>query len=100
MTADIDTLIAIGLMALATYMTRAGGFWLMGYVPITPRIERFLTQMAGGVLIAIITGAMVRADLAAWIAFAAIAGLFLAFRKPMLALFSGVALAALLRHLL
>ena len=29
-------------MALATYATRAGGLWLMGYVKPSPRVERWL----------------------------------------------------------
>ena len=40
-----DVLIAIVLMALATYLCRAGGFFLMRFVRITPRVEAGLKAL-------------------------------------------------------
>jgi uncharacterized membrane protein len=37
---------AIAAMAVATYAMRAGGFWLMGHVPLTPRLRRILEALA------------------------------------------------------
>ena len=48
------TRITILGMALVTYATRAGGFWLMGLVTPSPRIEAWLKQIPGAVLVAII----------------------------------------------
>lgn len=95
---DPVALIAVLAMALATYVTRAGGFWLMDHVAITPRIERFLRNMACGVLIAIVTASVVNGDGALWIGLAVIVGIMLALRRPMLALFVAVAATALLRQ--
>lgn len=40
-----DVLLAIVLMALATYLCRAGGFFLMRFVRITPRVEAGLRAL-------------------------------------------------------
>lgn len=45
MSLSADVLIAILLMALATYLCRAGGFFLMRFVPITPRVEAGLKAL-------------------------------------------------------
>ncbi|MBC7859305.1 MAG: AzlD domain-containing protein [Burkholderiaceae bacterium] len=45
MSLDPDVLVAILLMALATYLCRAGGFFLMRFVPITPRVEAGLRAL-------------------------------------------------------
>ena len=92
--------VAIIGMAVATYITRVSGFWLMEYVTITPRIERFLRHMANGVLIAIITAAAMRGDLAMWIGLAAVLAVMLIFRRSMTAILVGMAIAAALRQLL
>lgn len=93
-------LAAIIGMAVATYVTRAGGFWLMEYVTITPRIERFLRHMANGVLIAIITAAAMNGDLPMWIGLGAVLVVMLLFRRSMTAILVGVAIAAGLRQLI
>ena len=36
-------------MALATYLTRVIGFWLMGHVPMTARVRRMLERPFGSV---------------------------------------------------
>jgi len=41
-------------MALATYLTRAGGFWLMGRVALSPRVARWLRHIPGAVLVSIV----------------------------------------------
>lgn len=93
-------LAAIIGMAAATYLTRAGGFWLMGHVTITPRIERFLRHMANGVLIAIITAAAMKGDLPMWIGLGVVLAVMLLFRRSMTAILVGMAIAAALRQLL
>lgn len=63
---DTAALVAIIGMGLATYATRAGGFWLMSHVTFSRRLERFLQQSAGGVLIAIVVAAAMKGDAAMW----------------------------------
>lgn len=105
MTTDVFSVSTMALaailgMAVVTYITRAGGFWLMGHVTITPRIERFLRHMAGGVLIAIVTAAAMNGDIAMWIGLGAVLAIMLPLRRPMTAILIGVAIAAALRQFL
>ena len=93
-------LMAILGMAVVTYVTRAGGFWLMGHISITPRIERFLRQMASGVLIAIVTAAAMNGDAAMWIGLGAVLAVMLLLRRSMTAILIGMAIAAALRQFL
>ena len=39
-------------MAVATYLTRVSGFWLMGHVPLTARLRRMLEALPGAVVAA------------------------------------------------
>lgn len=52
MTADV--LITIAGMAIATYLTRAGGLWLMERVTPSPRAQAALEALPGAVLVALI----------------------------------------------
>jgi uncharacterized membrane protein len=68
MNADLGTFgvwIAIAGMAMVTYVIRAGGFWLMGYVPLTQRARSVLNVLPGSVIAAIIVPLAVRGGTAA-----------------------------------
>jgi uncharacterized membrane protein len=54
---QLDPVIAVLGMAVATYGTRAGGIWLMLHLPPAPPMERWLRQIPGAVLISIIAPA-------------------------------------------
>ncbi|HSK38438.1 MAG TPA: AzlD domain-containing protein, partial [Arenibaculum sp.] len=54
---DATTLLAIGAMAGVTYLTRAGGLLVMGFVTLTPRIEAFLRSLSSSVLVALVVPA-------------------------------------------
>jgi uncharacterized membrane protein len=43
-------IIAIVAMALATLLTRVSGFWLMGHIPMTPRVRRGLEILPGAIM--------------------------------------------------
>lgn len=53
---DVDThfLLAIGAMALASYACRVAGYLLMGYVPITDRVQAALKAIPLGAMIGIV----------------------------------------------
>jgi uncharacterized membrane protein len=93
-----DALIAILAMALATYVTRAGGFWLMGFVKLSPRIEAWLRALPGAVLVALVAPAVISGGLAAVVA--ALATLLVALRTKnlLLAMVIGVLVVWGLRH--
>lgn len=54
---DVDTplLLAILAMAAASYACRVAGYFLMGYVPITSRVQAALKAIPLGVMIGIVT---------------------------------------------
>ena len=67
MSLDPDALIAILLMALATFACRAGGYFLMGFVPITPRVEAGLRALPIALMGAILGPVTVRGGPAEWV---------------------------------
>ncbi len=92
-------LLAVAGMALVTYATRAGGILLMGWVPLTPRLEAFLRHLSSSVLVALVVPAALRGDAAAITAVALTAAVMVAARNLAGAMSAGVAGAALIRHL-
>ena len=92
---DGRALLAILGMALATYATRAGGLWLMARLPPSPAVARWLHQVPGATLAAIVAPAAL-AEGAPGVAAAAVA-LAVATRTgklpPAMALGLGAALA-------
>ena len=97
MTVEPLVLAAILAMAGATYLTRAGGYWLMGRVTLTPRIRRMLEASPGAVIVATVLPIVAREG---WSAAAAVVagGLAMYFlRRDYLAVFAGMAAAAALR---
>jgi uncharacterized membrane protein len=55
MDVSVGFLIALAAMAFASYACRIGGYVLMGYIPITPRVEAALKAIPLGVMIGIAT---------------------------------------------
>ncbi len=41
-------------MALVTYAVRAGGMWLMGRVTPSPRVDAWLEQIPGAILVSLV----------------------------------------------
>ena len=98
MTVHGPALLAILLMALVTYVLRAGGYWLMGRVTLSPRLEQGLTHLPGAVLTALVVPATVQAGVPGGLALVAVA---LAMRRSgnlFFALVAGVAVVWLLRQ--
>jgi uncharacterized membrane protein len=51
---DPEILIAIALMALATYATRAGGLWLASRFDLSERAGAWLDQIPGAILVSLV----------------------------------------------
>lgn len=51
-------LLAILLMAVVTYATRAGGYWIMGRVTLSPRVAAMLSYLPGAVLTSLVVPAV------------------------------------------
>lgn len=94
------TLIAILGMALVTYATRAGGFWLMGLVTPSPRIEAWLRQIPGAVMVAIVAPTIFASSLAETLAALATVLVAIRTKNVLAAMVIGVAAVFLLRLML
>lgn len=56
-----DSAIAIAVMAVITYAFRGGGYWLMGRVNLSPRMEAGLGYLPGAVITALVIPSMLEA---------------------------------------
>lgn len=93
----VNALLVVFAMGLVTYATRAGGIFLVGFVPMSARVEAFLRYLAGSVLVALVVPATVRGGPEAYLAVGvAILGT-LALRKTLPAIALGILAAALWR---
>jgi branched chain amino acid efflux pump len=91
------TLLTILGMALVTYATRAGGFWLMGLVTPSSRVEAWLKQIPGAVLVALIAPTVIASSIAETLAAVATVIVAIRTKNVLLAMLVGVATVALLR---
>ena len=92
--------LVIAAMAVVTYLTRIGGFIIMGYVPLTRRVHAFLQALPGAVVAAIVLPIAVHGGISATLA-VAVALVVMAWRKnDLVAVVCGVAAAALARTVL
>jgi uncharacterized membrane protein len=96
---DLGVLAAIAAMALATYAMRAGGFWMMGHVPPSPRLRKMLEALPGSVIVAAVLPIVVRDGLTAMLAIGAAVVVMLIARRDILAVIAGMAVAASARAL-
>lgn len=97
---ELLILLTILAMGLVTYLTRAGGFWLMGLFKPSQRVEAWLRQIPGAVLVSIIAPAIFATSLAQSLA-ALCTVLVAAYTKNiLLAMIVGVAAVWILRLLL
>jgi len=55
-------------MSVATYVTKAGGLWLLGKVDLSPRIESGLEILPGAIIVSIVAPELIGATLATWLA--------------------------------
>ena len=54
MTGNLDIWLTIAGMAVVSYFCRAGGFWAMRFVRLTPRLEGVLAAMPSALFAAIL----------------------------------------------
>jgi uncharacterized membrane protein len=96
---DPITLMAIALMALATYATRAGGLWLANRFDLSERAGTWLDAIPGAILVSLVAPTVLTGGLAE--ALAAVAVVVVAFRTGSLplAMATGVGAVVVLRAL-
>src|SRR5712691_1688209 len=97
MQSETLTLITILGMALVTYTTRAGGFWLMGLVTPSPRIEAWLRQIPAAVLVAIVAPTVLASSLSETLAALATVLVAIRTKNVLIAMVVGVAAVWVMR---
>jgi uncharacterized membrane protein len=90
--------IAIAAMAVVTYGIRISGFWLMGRIPVTPRVRAILNALPGAVIVATIAPLAVRGGTAAVLAIGTSLLVMALTRKDILAVVCGIVVAASARY--
>jgi len=92
-----DVMLAIIAMTAVTIALRLGGYFVMGYVTVTPRMRRMLEALPGSVISAAILPVAVSGGVPAVAAvLIAMLTMYLS-RSDLVAVVAGVAAAALLR---
>jgi len=99
MTLRGDLLPLLLAIALASFACRAGGFWLMRFVTVTPRLRATLAAAPLAVMLGIVTPAALRGGTAEWVGLAATFLAMRLWRNDLVAMFCGVAAVALCRGL-
>ena len=94
-----DKVLLFLALGLSTYGCRAAGFWLMGLVKVTPRVEAALRAAPLAVMIGIVAPAASRGSAAEIAGLAASAAVMLWRRSDLLAAFAGLLVVAGLRAL-
>ena len=95
-----DTLVVLAVMALAAAICRGGGFWLMRFVPLTPRVHAALNAIPIAVLMGIMAPALMRGGVPESAAVVATAGVVKVGGNDLLAILAGLATVALLRQVM
>lgn len=99
MTIHSSALLAIVLMGLVTYATRAGGYWLMGRVTLTPRVAAMLAYLPGAVLTALVVPPVLEEGIAGVVALAATAVAMRWRNNLLLAMLAGIVTIQLMRQI-
>jgi uncharacterized membrane protein len=94
-----DVMIAFAVMTAVTVLSRIGGYWLMGYVNVTPRVRRMLDALPGSIIIAAALPVAVNGGPVVMFAIAAAMVVTIIRRNDFIAVITGMAVAALARAL-
>lgn len=92
-----DVLTAIALMGVASYACRVGGYFMMRYVAITPRVEAWLNAIPISLMGAILGPAALRGGPAEWLGLVVTLGVMRATGRDFVSVFAGVATVAVAR---
>lgn len=97
MTSWADKLLLLLCLAVVTFACRATGYWLMGLVRSTPRVEAALKAAPLAVMIGIVAPAALRGGFAETAGLVATAAVMLWRRSDLLAAMAGLVVVASLR---
>jgi uncharacterized membrane protein len=94
-----DVMIAFAVMTAVTVLSRIGGYWLMGYVNVTPRVRRMLDALPGSIIIAAALPVAVNGGAVVMFAIVAAMVVTIIRRNDFIAVITGMVVAALARAL-
>jgi uncharacterized membrane protein len=94
-----NVLLTILGMALVTYMVRAGGLWLMGFVQPSARVEAWLNAIPGAVLVSLVAPTVLASGLAETLAAVATVLVAVVTKKMFAAIVVGVGVVWVLRRI-
>lgn len=94
-----EVMIAFAVMTAVTVASRLGGFWLMGYVNVTPRVRRMLDALPGSIIVAAALPVAVNGGPIVMVALAAAITVSVIRRNDFLAVATGMLVAAVARVL-
>jgi uncharacterized membrane protein len=97
---DPQTLLTIALMALATYVTRAGGLWLASRITLSDRMEAWLEHIPGAILVSLVAPVVLASGFAEALAASAVVLVALRTGSLPIAMVTGVVAVLALRALL
>jgi branched chain amino acid efflux pump len=89
--------LAILAMGATAFLMRAGGFWLMGHVTVTPRVRRMLEALPGSIVAAIVLPVIAKIGPVAALAVVAAAAVMILRRNEFLSVIVGVLVGVALR---
>lgn len=92
-----DVMMAFTVMAAVTIASRVGGFWLMGYVNVTPRVRRMLDALPGSIIVAAALPVAINGGPVVIFAIAAAIAVTIIRRNEFIAVITGMVVAALAR---
>jgi uncharacterized membrane protein len=89
--------IVIAVMTVVVYLSRAGGFWLIGRIRIGPRLRKMLDALPGAIIAATIAPLLAHGGMSAVAAVAAALLAMVTLRNDFAAVTAGIVAAALVR---
>ena len=92
-----DVMIAFAVMTAVTVASRLGGYWLMGYVTVTPRVRRMLDALPGSIIVAAALPVAINGGPVVIFAISAAMVVAIILRNDFIAVITGMAVAALAR---
>jgi uncharacterized membrane protein len=92
-----EFLFFLSLLAASSLLCRFGGFWMMRFVSITPRVEAALKATPLAVMAGIVMPAMVRGSWPEWVALGATVAAMRIVGNDSAAAIAGVVVVAVLR---
>lgn len=94
-----DVMIAFAVMTAVTIASRLGGYWLMGYVTLTPRVRRMMDALPGSIIVAAALPVAVNGGLVVMFAISAAMIVTIIRRNDFVAVITGMLVAAAARAL-